>query len=114
MGQSDVYSSHFVSLHYLHRFDKYLWKTKFSQPFISVGHNILKSNLSKVDKQATMGIATTEKAYHESGLMLNQLPQKGLGNLFTVYLNVGAFYHWTPHYNWQQNGVWVVGLGARF
>lgn len=114
MGQSDVYSSHFASLHYLHRFDKYLWKAKFSQPFISFGHNILKSNLAKVDKQATTGIATIDKAYHESGLLLNQLLQKGLGNLFTVYLNVGAFYHWTPTYNWRQNGVWVVGLGVRF
>lgn len=114
LGQSDVYGSHFASLHYLHRFDKYLWKAKFSQPFISFGHNILKSNLSKVDKQATAGIASIDKAYHESGLMLNQLLQKGLGNLFTVYFNVGAFYHWAPVFNWSQSGVWVVGLGARF
>lgn len=114
MGQSDVYSSRFISLHYLHRFDKYLWKTKYSQPFISFGHNLLISQLANVDRQATTGIATVQNGYHESGLLLNQLLQKGLGNLFTVYFNIGAFYHWTSSYNWQQNGVWVVGMGARF
>jgi hypothetical protein len=114
MGQSDVYSSSFVSLHYLHRFDKYLWKTKFSQPFISIGHNMLQSKLAKVDKLANKGIAAADNGYHESGLLLNQILQTGIGNLFTAYLNVGAFYHWAPTYNWQQNGVWVAGIGVRF
>jgi hypothetical protein len=114
MRPYDVYSDKYISLLYAHHFDKYLWRNKYSQPFISVAHNMLYGSLSRRNALATKGIIASGSGYHESGLLLNRILQTSLFRLFTIYVNAGAFYHWAKNSSWQQNGNWVVGMGASF
>ena len=114
MRPYDYYSDAYVSLLYKHDFDKYLWQSKFSKPFISVIHNFMFGNLTNTNKAATIGIKAPVSGYHESGLLFNQLLQKDLLHLFYIYLNAGVMYHWTSSLNWNENKVWVVGISAGF
>jgi hypothetical protein len=114
MFQNEFYGSRFVSVHYLHSFNKYLWKSKMSQPFVSIGHNLLYSDMDQKHRRANPDLRTASSGYHESGLILNQLLQWGFFNSFTMYFNVGAFYHWTPRFDWEKQGVLVTGIGLRF
>jgi hypothetical protein len=114
MFQNEFYGNRFVSLYYLHSFDKYLWKNKYSQPFVSIAHNLLYSGMNSANKQANPDIKAAVSGYHETGLVLNQLVQFGLFNLFTVHVNTGLYAHWTPGFEWGQHTVWVTGIGARF
>lgn len=110
----DYYNDQYFSVLYKHDFDKYLWHLKFSKPFVSVAHNLLYGNLKKETRLANEGIATAANGHHESGVILNQLIQVNYFNASYIYLNAGAFYHWTPSFNWNKNGVFVVGISAGF
>ncbi len=114
MRPYDYYSDRYVSLLYKHDFDKYLWQSKFSKPFVSVIHNFMYGTLTNTNKAATMGIQAPVSGYHESGILFNQLLQKDLFHSFYIYLNAGAMYHWTSSLNWNENKVWVVGISAGF
>jgi Family of unknown function (DUF5686) len=114
MNPNDFYSDRYISLLYTHSFDKYLWRHKLSQPFISFAHNALYGSLSSTNSLATPGVVSPGNGYHESGIMLNRIVQTSFFKLFNVYLNAGAFYHWGKKGNWEQDGVWVAGLGVRF
>jgi hypothetical protein len=114
MRPNDYYSDGYISLLYKHDFDKYLWQSKFSKPFVSVIHNFMFGSLSNINKAATLGIKAPVSGYHESGILFNQLLQKDLFHLFYIYLNAGAMYHWTSSLNWSENKVWVVGISAGF
>lgn len=114
MRPFDYYSDSYISFLYKHDFDKYLWKSKISKPFVSIAHNLLYGNMRSENKIANVGIAAPVSGYHESGILLNQLLQKDLFHTTFIYLNAGAFYHWTPSFNWKKNGVFVVGLSAGF
>jgi hypothetical protein len=110
----DFYCERYVSFLYKHDFDKYLWRSKISKPFISIAHNMMYGALSPESKAATPTIVAPTSGYHESGILLNQLLQKNLFHVFYIYLNAGAFYHWTPVFEWKKNGLFVVGLSAGF
>jgi hypothetical protein len=110
----DFYCERYVSFLYKHDFDKYLWRSKISKPFISIAHNMMYGTLSPESKVATPTVVAPTSGYHESGILLNQLLQKNLFHVFYIYLNAGAFYHWTPAFEWKKNGLFVVGLSAGF
>jgi len=114
MRPYDYYSDAYVSLLYKHDFDKYLWQSKFSKPFVSVIHNFMFGSLTNANKAATLGIKAPVSGYHESGILFNQLLQRDLFHSFYIYLNAGAMYHWTSSLNWNENKVWVVGISAGF
>jgi hypothetical protein len=99
---------------YKHDFDKYLWQSKFSKPFVSIVHNLMYGGISRENKTATTGIMAPVSGYHESGILFNQLLQKNLFHTFYLYLNAGAFYHWTSSFDWNKNRVWVVGISTGF
>jgi hypothetical protein len=114
MRPYDYYSDSYASFQYKHDFDKYLWQLKFSKPFVSIAHNLLYGGISKENKTANTGVAAPGRGYHESGILLNQILQKDFFHITYVYLNAGAFYHWTPSFNWNKNGVWLIGISAGF
>ena len=114
MRPYDYYSDGYVSLLYKHDFDKYLWQSRFSKPFLSVIHNFMIGNLSNTNKTATPDIKAPVSGYHESGIIFNQLLQKDLFHSFYIYLNAGVIYHWTSSFNWNKNKVWIVGISAGF
>lgn len=114
MRSYDYYSDKYFSLLYRHEFDKFLWQLKFSKPFIGLSHNLMYGSLTRANKLANHDIATPISGYHESGLMLNHLLQVNFAHVAYIYLNAGAFYHWTPSFNWQKNGIWVMGFSVGF
>jgi hypothetical protein len=77
-------------------------------------HNALYGSLSSTSRLAAPGITSLANGYHESGIMLNRIVQTSFFKLFNVYLNAGAFYHWQKKSRWEQDGVWVTGMGVRF
>ena len=114
MHAYDFYNDAFVSVLYKHDFDKFLWNLRFSKPFVSIAHNMTYGNLESNTKTANINIAAPVSGYHESGLILNQLLQKNIYNVSYLYLNIGAFYHWTSSFDWGNNGVFVIGVSAGF
>jgi hypothetical protein len=114
MRPYDFYSDAYVSFLYKHDLEKYFWRLKFSKPFASLAHNMVYGRVDIASKTANTGTVAPSNGYHETGVVLNQLLQMNFVNAAYLYLNVGAFYHWTPVFDWQRNGVFVVGLSMGF
>ena len=114
MHPYDYYSDNYVSFLYKHDFDKYLWQLKYSKPFVSIIHNLVYGTISDESKAATANIIAPVSGYHESGILLNQLIQKNFLHTVYIYLNVGALYHWTSSFDWNRNGVFVIGISGGF
>lgn len=114
MKPYDFYSDRYVSFMYRHDWDRQLWKLKFSQPYISIAHNLMYGGLKAAHREANPGIDSPVKGYHESGILLNQLYQVNVFGLAYFYLNAGLFYHWAPQPNWKKNSVWVIGFSSGF
>jgi hypothetical protein len=104
------YSDAYISILYKHDIDWFLWEKKFSKPYLSLAHNMLYGSMQSQNK--TIDLVAPVNGYHESGIVLNQLIQKNFLHAFYLYLNAGAFYHWSGSYNWKKNGVFVVGISA--
>jgi hypothetical protein len=114
MRPSDYSITKYASLMFKHDFEKNLWKTKYSRPYLSVAHNLMYGNMQAASRIANAGVKAPLSGYHESGLVVNQLIQKNFLAVTYLYLNFGAFYHWTPSFNWKNNGVFVVGISTGF
>ena len=104
------FSDKYASLMYVHDFDRRLYKTKFSNPFVSVAHNVLWGQLNTVNETANAGIQAPDEFYHESGLILNHLYKFNYFNFAYLAFNVGAYYHWAPTFDWKKNGRIVFGI----
>ena len=114
MRPYDYFSDKYASLLYKHDFDRYLWKHKFSKPFISLAYNVMFGGLELQHQSANGGISTLVSGYHEPGIIVNQLLQKNLFQVSYIYLNVGAFYHVVPELNWKKHGVLALGISLGF
>jgi len=114
MRPYDFYSDRYVSFLYRHDFDKYLWRSKISKPFISILHNMMYGNLTDENRLATANIVAPSSGYHETGILLNQILQKSFYHVFDLYLNAGVVYHWSSSPQWKKNGVFVIGISAGF
>jgi hypothetical protein len=114
MRPYDFYSDAYISFMYKHDLEKYLWRLKFSKPFVSVAHNLVYGRVDGASKTANAGTVSPTSGYHETGVVLNQLVQMNFVNAAYLYLNAGAFYHWTSAFDWQRNGVFVIGVSMGF
>jgi hypothetical protein len=114
MHPYDYFSDRYVSFMYKHDFDKCFWHLSFSQPFLSLIHNMMYGGLTNSDKQANAGIATPATGYQETGILINQLFQYNYLHIANIYFNTGPFYHWASTFDLRKNTVWVVGISAGF
>lgn len=114
MHPYDYFSDRYISFMYKHDFDKCFWHLSFSQPFISVIHNMMFGGLTIPDKLANAGIATPATGYQESGILINQILQYNYLHIGNIYLNTGPFFHWTSSFDLRKNAIWVVGISAGF
>lgn len=114
----DYYSDAFVSLIWRHDFDWRLFKANIPgsgfgfAPYISIGHNILYGTMQHPEVHKYVSFAVPNTAYHESGIMLNDILRLKYLNLYYITLNVGYYYHWTPTFDFNKNGRFVWGLGV--
>lgn len=105
------FNDRYASLIYRHDFDRMLYKTKYSSPFISLAHNMIYGSLSKNNTLTNGDISLPANGYHESGLMLNRVLRVNYVNLAYLDLNIGGFYHWNGAFDLKKNGTFVVGIG---
>jgi hypothetical protein len=114
----EYYSDEFVSLIFKHDFDWRLYSLSkpgssfSSSPYISLGHNILYGRMKDRTVHDYVAFSIPDIGYHESGLMLNSLLRMNYLNVYHITFNAGYFYHWTPVFDMNRNGRYVVGVGV--
>lgn len=113
MRPFDYYADQYASFMYRHDLDRSFWQNKWSKPYPSLAHNLIYGSLSAPNRMTNGGIATYNKGYHESGLILNQLLKINF-TIIDLNLHAGAFYHWNNTPDWNRNGTFVVGISAGF
>lgn len=114
----DYYMDQFVTFSLLHQFDWRLYRLQpakgkiSSAPSISIAYNILLGDLAQPSAHQLIDFKIPNPAYHEAGLMLDNLLRITYLNLYYISLNAGYFYHFTPGDFKPENGVFVFGLGV--
>ena len=114
------YTDQFVSVVLKHDFDWKLYKLKIPQsplssaPSISLQYGMLYGTLEHPEAQKYVAFAVPDNAYHEGGLILNNLIRLNYLNVYYITLNVGYFYHIEPTTDASKNGKVVIGFGIEF
>jgi hypothetical protein len=112
MHPYDFYNDRYVSFFYKHDFDRYLWETKFSKPYISLAHNMGFGSMSPNTMSHNPGLRSFAGGYHETGILFNQMIRRNL-HFSDLNLGGGYFYHWTNQFS-RTNGTWVLGFNLSF
>jgi hypothetical protein len=108
------YSDRFVIASWKHDFDWRLYSVHFfknnynSSPFFSIAHNVLYGTLQHPELQQLVSFSVPDNAYHESGVMLNSLLRIRYFNVAYLTLGAGFFYHWTPTFDADRNGRFII------
>ena len=110
----EFYSDQFINAYWKHDFDWHVYNTEYSAPSLSVAHNVLWGTLDARAVHKEVLFSTPDQAYHESGLLLNNLVRIKYFDVFYFTLNGGYFYHCTDKLNPDKNGRFVFGVGAEF
>ena len=114
----DYYMDKFINLYWMHEISQPLFNFKLTKllsvsPKPAIGHNILLGTMSNPAVHKNVSFSVPDNAYHESGLMMNQLLRLRVFNFFYAGLTTGYFYHWTNELN-SLNGKFVFGVNAEF
>jgi hypothetical protein len=107
----DFYSDLFVCAHWRHDFDWKLFRSSYSAPSISLGYNMLWGTMEHPEVHLFVPFRVPDEAYHESGVMINDIIRTTYLNLYYVSLHLGYFYHWAPAADISENGRVVLGFG---
>ncbi len=117
----EFYTDQFVNFIYRHDFDWKLYKLSdksmglSSAPNLSLQYNMLYGTLQHRERQQFVALSVPDNAYHEAGLLLNNIIRLRYLNLYYLTLNMGYFYHITQgQFDSKQNGRLVMGLGIEF
>jgi len=114
----EYYSDQFINLLYRHDFDWKLYKLEMagsvlsSMPNICLQYNMLYGTLRHPEAQKYVAFSVPDRAYHEAGILLNNLVRLRSGNLYYLGLNIGYFYHIDP-LPAAAGGRFVFGLGVQ-
>lgn len=108
----DVYTDAFVNAYWRHDFDRRLYRVGASAPNVALQHSLLVGHLSERGAHQWVAFDVPERAYHESGVLLNNLYRQRYFNIYYLTLNAGFFYHWTPQMNLAESGRFVFGFGV--
>jgi len=110
----EFYTDQFINTYWKHDFDWRFYSANFSAPFLSLAHNILSGRLDNRDAHKEFRFSVPEKAYHESGLLANNLIRIKYFDVYYLTLTAGYFYHWADEFDVDKNGRFVFGFGAEF
>lgn len=112
MRPYEYYSDRFASLHLRHDFLWKLYHHPHSTPSISLGYNGLIGTMENRSRHIGPAFSVPDNAYHEAGLLLNDIIRVKYFSVAYFSLNGGYFYHITPgRFSHKDNGAFVVGLG---
>ncbi|WP_161499403.1 DUF5686 family protein [Flavipsychrobacter stenotrophus] len=116
----DYYTDQFVNVIWRHDFDSKLYKftvpgSSFSSaPYIALQYNMLYGTLQHRETQKFVAFGVPDNAYHEAGILLNNLVKLKYLNLYYFSFNAGYFYHFTPVTDLNKNGKIVLGFDVQF
>ncbi|MES2704758.1 MAG: DUF5686 family protein [Bacteroidota bacterium] len=112
------YTDQFISVVFRHDMDRKLYKTEVkgtglsSAPNVCLQYGLLYGTLSDRGAHKYVPFGVPDNAYHEGGLMLNNLLRLRYFDLYYLTLNVGYFYHITDApIDVKQHGRAVFGAG---
>ena len=114
------YTDQFINFIYRHDFDWKLYKIAVpnsylsSAPNICLQYNILYGTLAHPEAQQYVAFSVPDNAYHEAGLILNNLIRYKYLNLYYFTINIGYFYHITNTFDAGKNGRAVFSIGFDF
>jgi uncharacterized protein DUF5686/carboxypeptidase-like protein len=112
----EFYTDQFVNFLFRHDFDWKLYKLEdkeslfSSAPNICLQYNMLYGTLNNRAAQQYVAFSVPDNAYHEAGLLLNNLIRLRYGNFYYLTFNMGYFYHLTSSFD-AGNGRVVFGAG---
>ncbi len=113
----EYYTDQFVNFIFRHDFDWKLYKADIKRtglssiPNICLQYNMLYGTLNNPSAQKYVAFSIPDNAYHEVGLLLNNILRIQELNLYYFNLNLGYFYHITPAFDASKNGRFVLGAG---
>lgn len=107
----EYYSDRFLQVSWKHDFDRKLYHTLYSSPFLSIAHNLLWGDLKHPEIHRGVDFGIPSAAYHESGLLVNNIIRIPYMKLYYLTFNIGYFYHWKPPQSLEKNGRLTLGLG---
>ncbi len=114
------YTDQFVNVIVRHDFDRKLFKLQVpyssisSTPYIGLQYDMLYGTLQHPEAQHKVAFAVPDNAYHEVGLLLNDIIRLKYLNVYYFTINTGYFYHITPVADFNKNGKLVVGFNVEF
>ncbi len=114
------YTDQFIQFAFRHDFDRKLYKVKFpgsalsSSPYPCLQYGLLYGTLKHPDAQQLVAFRVPDNAYHECGLMINDLLRLNYLNLYYLTLNAGYFCHVTEKISLPADGTAVIGFGVLF
>ncbi len=113
----EYYSDRFINFYWKHDFDWKFYDLKLtrsfsSSPKLSLGYNALIGSLKDKQAHELVQFSVPDKAYHETGFMLNRLLRTKFVNMYHLNFNAGYYYHLEGKFNHKQNGRFVFGLGV--
>jgi len=113
----EYYTDQFINFIFRHDFDWKLYKAEIketifsSAPNICLQYNLLYGTLNNPAAQKYVSISVPDNAYHEVGLLLNNILRMRYVNLYYFTLNIGYFYHLSSVFDANKNARFVYGLG---
>ncbi len=117
----EYYTDQFVMFIYRHDFDWKLYKLDSrkallsSAPNICLQYNMLYGTLNDRNAHKLVAFSVPDNAYHEAGMLLNNIIRYRYLNLYYLTLNMGYFYHVTDGpFDAKMHGKMVMGLGIEF
>ena len=117
----EYYTDQFLNFIFRHDFDWKLYKLESpdielsSAPNICLQYNMLYGTLLHPELQKDVTFSVPDNAYHEAGILLNNLVRYRYLNLCYLTLNMGYYYHIMPGaFDAKHNGRVVFGAGVEF
>jgi hypothetical protein len=117
----EYYTDQFVMFIYRHDFDWKIYRLDSrrallsSAPNICLQYNMLYGTLDDRAAHKLVAFSVPDNAYHEAGMLLNNIIRYRYLNLYYLTLNMGYFYHLTDGpFDAKANGKLVTGLGVEF
>lgn len=112
MRPYEYYADRFATLHLRHDF---LWKFYHhakSSPSLALAYNGMIGTMAGRARHAGVDFAIPDNAYHEAGVLLNDIIRAKYFNVAWMSLNAGYFYHVVSGpFDHKKNGAAVFGLG---
>ncbi len=97
MEAYEFLSDRYVHFFFKHKFNSYLYQSKWSSPQFAIAQNIGFGNLENPEAHRFMFFDTMEKGFYESGVLLENLIRIPYLGAMYLDLSFGAFYRYGPY-----------------